>query len=156
MPQQARCYPFDNRHNCRGQMPEDLPSLEPMDPTEDIPNPKGVFPPKQRGTVPFSVQTGSIICQHRPTDEYCLLRGGSLYPWPLPSLLSDPLALPSKECLYTCAFGGFNQTVENHTHIWKAVSNDHRLSNLRTNKNNANGQRSRKWNLGEHGNEYTL
>ncbi len=42
------------------------------------------------------------------------------------------MALPSKECLETFAFGGFNRTEENHERIWKAFSNDPHLSNLRT------------------------
>jgi hypothetical protein len=41
MPQPARYYPFNNGRNCGGQIPEDLPALEPMDLMEDIPNPKG-------------------------------------------------------------------------------------------------------------------
>jgi hypothetical protein len=43
MPQQTRCYPFNNDRNCGGQMPEDLPSLVPVDPMEKISNPKRVF-----------------------------------------------------------------------------------------------------------------
>jgi hypothetical protein len=49
MPQQARCYPFNNGRNCGGQLPADLPSLETMDPMEDIPNPKGGIPTQATG-----------------------------------------------------------------------------------------------------------
>jgi hypothetical protein len=130
MQQQPRCYPYNDGRNCAGEIPEDLPALVPMDPMEDIPNPKGVFQPEQRGTMPFAVQSDDIVYLYRPADEHCLLRDGNLYP--LTTLLRGPLALPSKECLETFAFGGFNRTEENHERIWEAFSNDPRLSNLRT------------------------
>jgi hypothetical protein len=132
MPQQAqaRYYPYNDGRNCGGEMPADLPALEPMDPMEDIPKPKGVFQPEKRGTVPVTVQHDDIVYLHRPTDEHCLLRDGNLYP--LTTFLRGPLALPSKECVETLAFGGFNSTKENHERIWKAFSNDPRLGNLRT------------------------
>jgi hypothetical protein len=115
MPQQARCYPYNDGRNCGGEIPEDLPALVPMDPMEDIPNPKGVFQPEQRGTAPFAVQNDDVVYLYRPTDEHCLLRDGNLYP--LATLLRGPLALPSKECLETFAFGGFNRAEENHERI---------------------------------------
>ena len=101
MPQQAqaRYYPYNDGRNCGGEMPADLPALEPMDPMEDIPKPKGVFQPEKRGTVPFTVQHDDIMYLHRPTDEHCLLRDGNLYP--LTTFLRGPLALPSKECVET-------------------------------------------------------
>ena len=43
--------------------------------------------------MPFSVQDDSIIYLYGPTNEYCLLKDGYLYP--LTSLLRGPLALPS-------------------------------------------------------------
>ncbi len=82
----ARYYPYYDGRYCGGQIPADLPALEPMDPMEDIPNPKGVFQPEQRGTVPCAVQNDDIVYLYRPTDEHCFLRDGNLYP--LTTLLS--------------------------------------------------------------------
>jgi hypothetical protein len=45
MPQQAKYYPYNDGRNCGGEIPADLPALVPMDPIEDIPNPKEVFQP---------------------------------------------------------------------------------------------------------------
>jgi hypothetical protein len=56
MQQQARYYPYNNWSNCGGEIPADLPALVPMEPMEDIPNPKGIFQPEQRGTVPFTIK----------------------------------------------------------------------------------------------------
>ncbi len=151
MQQQARYYPYNDGRHCGGEMPADLPALVPMDPMEDIPNPKGVLQPEQRGTVLFAVQNDDIVYLYRPTDEHCLLREGNLYP--LTTLLRGPLALPSKECLETFAFGGFNRTKENHERIWEAFSNDPpahhpRLSNLQT-------EVTMRMVNGEYDNEYT-
>ncbi len=61
MPHQARYYPYNDGRHCGVQVQADFPALEPMDPMEDIPNPKGVFQPEQRGTVPFTVQHDDIV-----------------------------------------------------------------------------------------------
>ncbi len=129
-PKPRRCYTYNNGRDCGGEIPDDLPALEAMDPREDLQNPTGVFQPEQRGTTPFTVQSNDIVYLHRPTDEHCLLRDRYLYP--LTTLLRGPLALPSQECLKIHAFGGFDKSMENHERIWKAFSEDPRLSNLRT------------------------